>query len=804
MRKKHKIALLIGVSLIALVLVTRDTPREKEAKYLRRGNELFDKGEYKKARLEYKNASRIMPVDPEIAYRWGLVDEAEGDVRSAFLYFSQAEQQNPHYHPALLKIAHYQLVIDNIDEVQKRVDTVLADKPDDPEAHAMLGALLLRKKDFAGTEKEALFALGKDPANITATSVLAGLYLAKGDIAKASDTVDQSIVHNPSDLSLLTLKVRIYEKPLNLPKIDEAYQAIFKLKPTESQFRIYLSNTYLEAHKIDEAEAVLRSGVAALPEDWNFKHQLVTFLNNNRGFEVAEKEIRGYMQAYPENDDLLFWLADLYLTHNDIDKAVTLLEQIVSKDQKDKQSLNARTSLARINFVKGNKEQAERLVEAVLKKVPYNREALYIRANIAADQGLYQNAVTDLRIIIRDQPQAKDALQLLSEILLLQGYTDLAIETLNRLIDVDPANSALRVRLAQMYNLNGDPQRALKLLAMVTKTDPNYAIGWENTARVAIGIKDFETAKMAIHNLDALDGQHMTATFLEGQILANGGKYEDARASYVKIIDADPSSSLAEHALYAMATAQQTPQELEKTTQYIASLKTDNAYVNTILGECYLQLGKTDPAAASFDKAIANNPTNQDPYLHRAMIYMNAKKTDDAFAVLKKAVATVPGDVRAPIAQADILRELGRFEEAIALYEDILKNNPGSDMAANNMASIIADHFYTDPVMLEKAGKVAEQFAGTSVSFQLDTLGWIYYRQGKLDQALKILARAVAADSKTSPELHYHYGAALLKANKIAEAKSELLLAVTEGVNYPDLETAKKLLKKVQEDNNSH
>ena len=797
MKKSYIFAIGIIISASALLVFNRDTPREKELKYIKRGDILFARGEYKKARLEYKNAAKIMPTDVEVEYRWGLVDEAEGDVRNAFLAFMQAEQQDPHFHKAKLKIAHYYLIGNSTQAAQKRIDEILADDPDNIEAHALNAALLLRKKDFKATEREARFALDKDPANITATSVLTGLYLAEGDISKAGETIEKGIKLNPKDTSLLMLKGKIYETPLYIEKINEAYKEIFKLKPKDIQFRLYLANTYINAQKIDEAEGVLREAVSAIPDSWNIKHELINFLAKYRGLEAVEKEIQIYMAKYPENDELYLWLSEVYLANNDTEKAVSILEKIISKEKMDKYSLSARTSLARINFIKGNKEIASKIVESILKKSSSNHGALLIRANIAADNGDYQNAVSDLRRIIHSQPKPKEALQLLSEVFLLQGHNDLAIETLNQLIDIDPTNTPSLVRLAQLYNLNGEQAHALKILSTVNKNYPEYAIGWESTARVAISIKDFETAKSAIKELNKLEGQHITATFLEGQLSAANSNDKDAISSYSKVIDADPSSPLAEHALYSLVGTHRSLEELDNITKYIASLKTESPYASTILGECYIKLGKIDLASAAFDKAIASNSLNQSPYIHRAKIYLNEKNSDKAIEILKIASEKMPSDVRASMMEADILRVLGRHKEAIELYDNILKNNPKIDGASNNMAAIIADHEYTDASSLQKAEQAAEQFINSDNPLFLDTLGWVYYRQGKFEQALKIIERALKLNKQASEEMHYHYGAILWKNGNIIKAKEELLSAVKDGANYPELETAKKILKDI-------
>ena len=182
-----------------------------------------------------------------------------------------------------------------------------------------------------------------------------------------------------------------------------------------------LTELYLKAGKTDEAETAMRDAVAAMPDDWGMKRKLVEFLADKRGVDAAEKEIRGYMQTDPKNEQLPFWLANLYLTHGQPEKAITLLQQIAAPDRFDAQGLNARALLARIALVQNRMADAQSLATLVLEKDPNNSEALFVRASFAYQNGQYQNAVTDLRTVVRNDPSAREAYPLLAESLLLQG-----------------------------------------------------------------------------------------------------------------------------------------------------------------------------------------------------------------------------------------------------------------------------------------------------------------------------------------------------------------------------------------------
>ncbi len=784
----------LGLALL-LCLSACDNPQQKFTAYIKHGDALFDQEDFEKARLDYKNAARLQPTAAEPLYRLGLVDEAEGDLHNAFDNFEAAEQQDIHFHPAALKIAEYYMAAEQYEEAHKRVDAALAENPDDAEAHALNAALMLREKHLDAAEREAQAALAKDPNNISATSALTGIYAAKGEPDKAVAAIETGIKRTPRNLALLLLRVMLYGTTNDMPHIAESYQAIFKLKPDQIKFRNDLATLYIKAGKPDDAEAVLREGVAVRPDDWDMKHLLVQFLGDNRSVDVAEKETQTIMQANPSHDEPYFWLADLYIAHDQTDRAIDLLNQIVSQSHTDQSSLNARTMLARIDVKRGNGGLAQKLVDAVLAKKPDNADALYVRANLEFTKGDYQSAVSDLRTITRNNPRNLDALQLLSETLLLQNHLDLAIDTMKQLTVFDPVDLEPQVRLAQMVHLNGDTRQAMDLIAQTTKAAPAYPVGWETAARISIDSREWLPAESAIHTLDQLEGQHLTASFLEGEVLDNNNKTNEAIAHYAEIVSANADTPLAERALAAITDDYQKANRLTDSENYLENVKPQTLYVQTLLAQTKADLGKKAESIALLDKILAENPALPAPYLARAMFYREDKKPDQAIAVLQKAATAAPADFNAPLLEADILAETGKYRQAIALYQDMLARNPGLDIAANNMAEVTADYLADDTAAMEQARQAADRFAGSSNPLLVDTLAWVYFRQGNVPQAQTLMERVMAHDAdQLPPQAHYHYGAILAKQGKKAESQAELRKATTNAAPYSGIEDAQKML----------
>lgn len=799
MRRGRKSLLMTTMLLATLSLAACDSPEEKQAKYLDRGNQLFEKGEYDKARLEYKNAARIKPSDAQVRYRLGLVDEAQGNIRDAFRNFAAAEQQDANYEPALKKLVQYFLAGEAYDEAQKRMDVLLARTPNDAETRALNAALLLRQKKLDEAEKEGAKALEIDPSSVTGTTVLSGIYVARENLSKAAEVIETGITRNPKSLALLLLKAVIYEKQNNIEKIAEAYQAIFALKPEQAKFRNDLAKVYVQADKKDQAEKILRDGVAAAPGNWDMKQALVLFLSDNSGLDQAEAEIKSFMAANPDREELYFWLAEVYLKHQAADRAIALLESIVQKQDSGKEmdgGLNARMSLARIHFVKGNKQLAEKLAQIVLEKEPNNREALFIKAQMLFDEGQDEAAITALRTIVRDNPKATDALQLLSEGLLRQGFLDLAIDTLEQLVDVAPSNTRATVRLAQLLSARGEHDRAMLLLELVTKVQPDYAIGWESTARVAIAAKQEEKANIAIAKLESMAGQEATALFLKGQLAQSKSDDNAASGFYRQVIEKDQTAPIVQHALKALAEIAVKANTVGDFVSYLSTLPNQTAQISSVIGDYYMHEKKNDLAAQAYDRALASSPpVPANAYIARARLFVQAKDLEKALALLSQAEEQFPSDPRAAIMQADLLSASGKVDEALAVYDKVLARMPGNDIAANNMAQLIADEKSSDEAALEKARVVAERFIRSTNPYYLDTLAWVYFRQGKTDQAQTIYERIFQTDKPLPPPIHFHYATLLAKMGRAAEAKGVLEKALSSGKEFPERAKAEALLK---------
>ena len=77
-----------------------------------------------------------------------------------------------------------------------------------------------------------------------------------------------------------------------------------------------------------------------------------------------------------------------------------------------------------------------------------------------------------------------------------------------------------------------------------------------------------------------------------------------------------------------------------------------------------------------------------------------------------------------------------------------------------------------------------------------DTLGWMLAEKGNLTRALPLLQKAASA-APDAMDIRYHLVLALMQSGDKIKARKELEQMLATGKNFPQMEEAKSLLKKL-------
>lgn len=149
-----------------------------------------------------------------------------------------------------------------------------------------------------------------------------------------------------------------------------------------------------------------------------------------------------------------------------------------------------------------------------------------------------------------------------------------------------------------------------------------------------------------------------------------------------------------------------------------------------------------------------------------ASLLNQAKRYKEAFDLLEKAVTTLPNTPEIIYDYAMTAERVQRMDVMEKELRKLIQIKPDFAQAYNALGYTLADR----NLKLDEAHKLIEKALTLSPNdhYILDSMGWVHYRLGKLDQAVDYLRRAYT--TQTDPEIAAHLGEVLWQQGKRDEA----------------------------------
>jgi tetratricopeptide (TPR) repeat protein len=211
--------------------------------------------------------------------------------------------------------------------------------------------------------------------------------------------------------------------------------------------------------------------------------------------------------------------------------------------------------------------------------------------------------------------------------------------------------------------------------------------------------------------------------------------------------------------------------------------------------------GKTAEAVAEL-RALMGTSKDRDMLLMMAGFYEKGKKFAEEGKVLDEAEALAANKQekqQVQFARGAMFERQKNFEAAEAEFRKVLATDPDNAGALNYLGYMLADR----DVRLDEAQKMIKRAVELDPEnyAYLDSLGWVYYRQNKLELAEDHLRRALEK-MDSDPTIHDHLGDIYAKQGKIREAIAQWQASVKEYETNPppdaDPQDVVKVTKKLE------
>lgn len=801
-RKLLAVALTIGSLTIGSIgLSGCSSSEDRQAKYLERAQQSFDKKDYDKARIDLKNVLQINTSNAQARLLMAKLEERQQNWPQMFANLSAAVEADPKLIEARIKLAELLVGANQADNAEEQIQKVLALEPNNTEALAARAGLLYRAQKTEEAEALCLKILGIKPGHATATGLLAAIYGSNNLDTKDSDTkdsgtkdsgtkdsgatnldkaltvIDEGVKYNPKDTTLQLLRIQILAKQNKVDAIIDAYQKLIQEKPEVVAFSAQLANLYISQQRNEEAEKTLSDAVARQPKQDEAKLLLVEFLAKNKKPEDARATLEKFSAAAPDNYKLRTALARIYLAMHEPDKAATTFQYAIDKDPKSADAIDARNRLTALALADNKRERADQLIAENLKIEPENTDALLTRARLALSDNNPDGASADARTVLKSSPESVPALEMLATAQERAGATSLALDNYQKLIQINGKNVGALIGAARLLKAENKLEDAQKYLEQAHTLAPASV---EVTRELVDLYSRREQWQPALDLSKPLLEKPETAAvgyYLSGLVQARKKDFPAAIDAMRKSLEKEPRAIEPLQTLINLYLFnKQTDKAVAYVEQHVKD-HPDHVHAQEFLATLYRQSGKADEAEKLLSTLLEKDPTRVSLYRELAAVYTLKNQRERIEPMLLKGLDKNPDNAGLMVLLAEIYQSTDKNQQALDQYNKLEKLQPHSAAIKNNLAALLIDKFPTEE-NLRRAQTLTADFSNSDNPTFIDTLGWLNYRLKNYPQAISLLEDAV--HKRPQPELQYHLGMAYLRNNMLPKAK-ELLTSATAG-----------------------
>ena len=393
--------------------------------------------------------------------------------------------------------------------------------------------------------------------------------------------------------------------------------------------------------------------------------------------------------------------------------------------------------------------------DRLLQRHPNNGQLIFGKALLLQQDGDSQGALT---LLEDNPPEAGEVAPILLRARLLQSMNrgDEALPLMEKSIKKYPDDKRLRLTYARMLVENNRMDDAKVEFSSLVQQYPEDDDLRYSLALVCLEAKAWEEAKGYLEDLIARES-HVDSAHL------NLGRIAEERN--------DPESALIEY----------------------AQVGPGNDYLPAQLRQADILISNGRTAEAQSRLAVQRD-TQPDYgiqlYLIEAETLSANKQGDKAWAVLQQALKQYPDDLNLLYTRAMLAEkrnDLAQMEKDLRL---IIQRDPDNAMALNALGYTLSDRttrYDEAKLLIEQAHQINPEDPAV-----LDSLGWVNFRLGNLDEAERLLRQAL--ERFPDQEVAAHLGEVLWAKGKQREARQIWAKFLKEQPDSPILRSTIKRL----------
>lgn len=698
---------------------------------------------------------------------------ADGRVQKATdakLYIETAQRIFPTDPSFREQAQQWELRYGNVEEAIAPREAAVKEHPDDP---GVWGDLAITYMNAASTTN----VQGSGSSSSVNAAAMNAQQEAnkKKYLTKARDVLAQGAAKFPEipafNLNLLIVNMQLKDNEA-AEKTAMTIAQSPEMKGT-SNAAMMLSNFYMQVNKPQQAEKPLREYLAAHPDNVQVEVALANLLRQqNRGDEALN-----VLEANSNDPAVSRARIDTLVAMRRIDDAAKELDAAIAS----KPTPLLLVQRAQLDISTGNFDQARQRLSQVLSNKPDDLYGLLTRArlNMTDPRGDVNAAIDDLNRFVTLQPKSFEARLELADAYQRRKLPNEAIRNLEAAARLNPDDKSVRLQLLELYFAAQPPrwldaERLLKDARQSSVTLANDSDLTLAEARMWTLRKDPGKALDLIKGLRQQQPDNVAVAQAYLAALLEAKNYRDLLSESDALIKSKPDLWWA---YQLRGTARRLGQndraaalnEL-KTGLAVATKQNDPNAINSLIHAMAVEVSPDEAKKALAPLA------EKDPFWQviQASIMYDAGDAPGALAVTEKILASPNLPQRT---QEQALKLAGiiylaqnppNIAKAVGVYRELLKMYPNDVAAMNNLASLLVEEktpTYSPSEALMYSQKVYDMSIKQGVdksdlAYIMDTHAWALIMNGRIDEGISLLRSAM--EKKSFVDGHYHLGRAYM------------------------------------------
>lgn len=473
-------------------------------------------------------------------------------------------------------------------------------------------------------------------------------------------------------------------------------------------------------------------------------------------YEQALEALERWQELAPEELDVNRMYAIAYIKLHQPQNAVPYIQKILnaSEGSEQEKAIAVKTLLQK----ESDTQDGLLLLDALNLAQPDNLHMLILQARYAAQLELYEDAISLLDQVITIEPSRADVYIIKARILEAQGRRVESKAMMMMVLKEHPDDASLRLQYARMLVEDREFDAAREQFLILREQKPDNPEVLLSLALLYIETKQLDQATEYLEQLIEMGKKVDVANYYLGRIAQNKELHKIAIAYYLKV----------------------------KNGVYVFEAKLRIAGL-------FARLGRSAEAIEQLETLADNTtswPDKVRAYLARGEILRSLQRHKEAFQMYSRALRENPDDADLLYARALSAEKVDRLDITESDLLKVLSSEPENANALNALGYTLADRTGRLEEALDYIKRAAQLIPDDPAI--LDSLGWVSYRLGKMQDALKWLGKAF--EKLEDAEIAAHYGEVLWKSNQRERAREVWEAGKKDNAEHPVLvETLNRL-----------